>query len=301
MGNALKDKAKLAKAIEAFKKVLSIKPDYEIAIAQKLRLLAHICDWDVIKEDGNLIPLLGTTYQFISPFSILSLEEAPERHRIRSEIYAKARYPQKPLAPPEVPSVRPKRIWIGYFSTNFKEYPFTYLIGKILEQHNCDEFTVFANSLHGKEQIDLRQRLVKSFDYFLNIQGISDKDIALRARQDKIDIAIDLTGYTTNNHSGVFAYRVAPIQVNYLGYPGTIGAVHIDHIVADQNLILPENQKYFTEKQIYLPNTYMTNVNTREISTKSISKKKLIYQSIVLFFVVLIITIKLHRKNFIFG
>jgi predicted O-linked N-acetylglucosamine transferase (SPINDLY family) len=118
----------------------------------------------------------------------------------------------------------------------------------------------------------MRQRLVKSFDCFTDVQDMSDKDISFRARQDKIDIAIDLNGYTQNSRTGVFAYRAAPIQINYLGYPGTLGADFMDYIVADRYLIPGESQKHFKEKPLYLPNTYMPTDDCREISQKSISR-----------------------------
>jgi predicted O-linked N-acetylglucosamine transferase (SPINDLY family) len=118
----------------------------------------------------------------------------------------------------------------------------------------------------------LQKRLIKSFDHFNDVSEVSDKDVALIARQDKIDIAVDLTGYTQKNRSGIFAYRLAPIQINFLGYPGTMGAEFIDYIIADQHLIPPKNQKYFSEKQIYLPNTYMPTDNTRELSTRPMSR-----------------------------
>ncbi len=114
----------------------------------------------------------------------------------------------------------------------------------------------------------------KSFDCFTDVQDMSDKDISLRARKDKIDIAVDLNGYT-KIHAGIFAYRAAPIQISYLGYPGSMGAEFIDYIVADQHLIPPENQKYFNEKQLYLPNTYMPTDNSRELSNKKITRSEL--------------------------
>jgi predicted O-linked N-acetylglucosamine transferase (SPINDLY family) len=118
----------------------------------------------------------------------------------------------------------------------------------------------------------MRQRLAKTFDCFIDAQDMSDKDISLRARQDKIDIAIDLNGYTQNARTGIFAYRAAPIQINFLGYPGTLGAEFMDYIVADRFLIPGENQKHFNEKPLYLPNTYMPTDDSRELSQKPMNR-----------------------------
>jgi predicted O-linked N-acetylglucosamine transferase (SPINDLY family) len=203
---------------------------------------------------------------------LLPLEDAPDRHLTRSKIYAKANYPQKTLPPKARPSKRPKRIRIGYFSSDFKEHPVAYLIAKALEQHNRDQFEVFGYSIYGDKKSEMRQRLEKSFDSFADVQSMSDRDIALQARQDEIDIAVDLNGFTQYARTGIFAYRAAPIQINYLGYPGTMGSNFMDYIVADKFLIPGEKLKYFNEKPLYLPNTYMPTDDSRELSQKPMNR-----------------------------
>ena len=164
MGNALQKQNRLEEAIEAYSKALSIKPDCVETQVQKLHQQAQVCDWDSIAADLSLVPALGTIGKDVSPFALLSMEDAPERHQIRSKIYAKANYPQKTLPPKDRPSKRPKRIRIGYFSADFKEHPVAYLIAKVLEQHNRDQFEIFGYSLHGPSSGEMRQRLAKSFD-----------------------------------------------------------------------------------------------------------------------------------------
>ena len=126
----------------------------------------------------------------IPPFTLLSLEDAPDRHLTRSKIYAKAMYLQKPLPPKDRPSKRPKRIRIGYFPADFRVHPVAYLIAKVLEKHDRDKFEIFGYSVHGSSSGKMRHRLINSFDYFVDVQGLNDKDVALKARQDDIDIAI---------------------------------------------------------------------------------------------------------------
>ncbi|MDB2600353.1 tetratricopeptide repeat protein [Amylibacter sp.] len=272
MGTAFQEQNKLEEAIEAYSQALAIKPDYESVRAINLHQHAHICNWDSIAKDVNLIPELGTSEMHVSPFALLPLEDAPDRHLIRSKIYAKAKYPQKILPPRGRPYKRPKRIRIGYFSTDFKEHPVAYLISKVLEQHNRDQFEVFGYSVHGSSSCAMRQRLESSFDSFTDVQRMSDRDITLKVRQDEIDIAIDLNGYTENARTGIFAYRAAPIQINYLGYPGTLGVDFMDYIVADRFLIPSKNQKHFNEKPLYLPNTYMPTDDSRLLSQKHMNR-----------------------------
>ena len=273
MGVTLQDHGKLVESMEAYNKALDINPDYESARVQTLHQKAHICDWNSMTADRTLIPELGTTNKHVDPFSLLSLEDSPERHQIRSKIYSAAKFPQKLLPGQVKPSQKHKRIRLGYFSSDLKEHPVAYLMAKMLEQHDRDQFEVFGYSLHGNQQSDMRQRLLQSFDRFTDVRSMTDKTVALQARQDGIDIAIDLNGYTEHGRTGIFAYRAAPIQINYLGYPGTLGADFMDYIVADKFLIPEANQKYFNEQPLYLPHTYMPTDDTRELSQKPISRK----------------------------
>jgi predicted O-linked N-acetylglucosamine transferase (SPINDLY family) len=251
-------------------------PYNSAARAQKLHQQSHVCDWPAIDADKSYFAELGVKGKAIPPLPMLSIEDAPDRHRLRSELYARERILQKPLPATVKPSKTPKRLRIGYFSTDFTEHPVAYLIVKVLEQHNRDSFEVFGYCLHNNnKKSELRSRLINSFDYFFETKGISDKEVALQAREDKIDIAIDLNGYTQNARPGIFAYRAAPIQINYLGYPGTLGAEFMDYIVADKYLIPPDTEKYFNEKKLYLPNTYMPTDDGREISTKEISRSEM--------------------------
>ena len=120
----------------------------------------------------------------------------------------------------------------------------------MLELHDRKHFKVYGYSIGSAKDDEMRKRLKKAFDVFHDVKDKDDKDITLLARQDKIDIAIDLNGYTRNNRSAIFAYRAAPVQINYLGYPGTMGADFMDYIIADQNLIPNKSQKFYSEKPI---------------------------------------------------
>ena len=146
------------------------------------------------------------------------------------------------------------------------------MLARVIEKHNRDDFEIFGYSIHKSKEDDLQKKLAKLFDVYKDVSQMNDKDVALLAREDEIDIAIDLNGYTQNARTRIFAYRAAPIQINYLGFPGTMGANFIDYIIADKNLIPKSSEKFYTEKPIYLPNTYMPTDNTRKISTKSLSR-----------------------------
>ncbi|MBT5798693.1 MAG: tetratricopeptide repeat protein, partial [Alphaproteobacteria bacterium] len=273
MGNALKYQGKLEEAIEAYNKALAIKPDYETARTQKLHQQASICDWDSIAEDIHLIPELGMSEKDVLPFTFLSLEDSPERHLTRSKINAKVSFSQKTSPPKLRPSHMPKRLRVGYFSADFREHPASYLIFKVIECHDRSLFDVYGYSI-GQPKLDkMREKISGAFDVFKDIHSLSDIEALKTIHNDKIDIAIDLTGYTNQGRTRLFSYSPAPVQINYLGYPGTLGTDFIDYIVADQNLIPKSFQQFYTEKPIYLPHTYWPTNNTRIISQKIQTKE----------------------------
>jgi predicted O-linked N-acetylglucosamine transferase (SPINDLY family) len=118
-------------------------------------------------------------------------------------------------------------------------------------------------------------RLQRAFDHFIYVESQSDIQIAQLARSFGIDIAVDLTAFTQYSRTGIFSYRAAPIQVNYLGYPGTMGADYIDYIIADKILIPPDSQSHYSEKVVYLPNSYQVNDRKRLISDRLFTKEEL--------------------------
>ena len=274
MGDALSEKGELYLAIKSFKKAIKLKPDYEKALANKLHQEANICDWDAIEKDKGLICQIGISNKGISPFSLISLEDEPETQRLRSENFIKTYHPQKSLKPKPRPIQKPKRIRIGYFSSDFYDHATMHLMIKVFEVHNKNDFEVFAYSFGPTQNDKMRSRFKNAVDLFYDVKDLSDREIALLAQKDELDIAIDLKGYTTNSRSGIFAYGAAPIQISYLGYPGTSGASFIDYIIADKVIIPKQNKLFYSEEIIYLPNSYQANDNSRIISNTLISKSE---------------------------
>ena len=268
MGATLNDHGKLEEAIEALNKAIAIKPDYEASRASKLYLQALICDWDNIAEDVNLIPRLGTSEEDISPFALLSLEDAPDTHFTRSKIFAKAKFPQKPLPLLGIPSQMPKRLRIGYFSADFHEHATMYLMAQIFTVHDKAQYEIFAYSYGSNSHSAMQNRLINEVDTFHDISQLNNTDIIELVLREKLDVAVDLKGYTKDSKTNLFSYRLAPIQINYLGYPGTLGADFIDYIVADSIVIPEDKQQHYSEQVMYLPHTYQPNDNTRAISQK---------------------------------
>jgi len=271
LGAVLSELGRLDESVKACEKAIFLKPNYELARASKLYQQAQMCSWEDIKNESKWIAQLGIGKQAIRPFYVLSLEDDPDRQQKRAINYYKSKFLQKPILR-NFHKIKHKTIRVGYFSSDFKEHPVSYLLAGIIEKHNRDQFKIYGYSIIKTNKDSISQRLINAFDEFRDVSQINDKDVALLARKDEIDIAIDLNGYTKNSRTGIFSYRAAPIQINYLGYPGTLGASCIDYILADPLVIPPKSRNYYSEKIIYMPHSYQPNDNTRIISQKKITR-----------------------------
>ena len=166
-----------------------------------------------------------------------------------------------------------KKIKIGYYSADFHNHATAHLMSEFFELYDKNKFEIIAFSFNPNLNDLYTKRLIKAFNKFINIKNENDSEVVKISEKEQIDIAIDLKGFTINHRLGVFSKRVAPIQASYLGYPGTIGASFMDYIIADKVVIPEENQKYFSEKIIYLPDSYQVNDSTKKISNKKFTYK----------------------------
>ena len=272
LGNAFIDQGKIDEAIETYNRALLIKPDFEVARSHKIYQQANICDWASIEEDCLLISKIGTKKDAIPPFTLLSLEDSPYNHRERSKLFGKAKFSNEFKKSIEPLVKKSKDLRIGYFSADFHNHATMYLMSKVFNLHDRNILKIYAFSYGPDKNDEMRKKLVSSVDVFNDVSKIGDEDVALLARQNNIDIAIDLKGYTQNSRSSIFMHRIAPIQINYLGYPGTLGTNYIDYIIADPTIIPQEYRDCYTEEIIYMPHCYQPNDNKRLISKKAMTK-----------------------------
>lgn len=272
LAGALADQRRRDEAIGCYKRALAINPNHATARAEKLHQQAHICDWDGIAADAHHIPQLGVTGDPVSPFAMLPLEDAPDRHRIRSERWVQKKYVRAPLPPRERPIARPQRLRIGYFSGDFFDHATMHLMAKLFETHDRSRFSLHAFSYGPQKQDAMRARAEAAFDTFHDVRGQSDQAVAELVRNEGIDIAVDLKGHTTDARLGVLAHRPAPVQMSYIGYPGTIGAPFIDYIVADATVIPATQRQHYAERIVFLPHSYQVNDDSRTISDRTITR-----------------------------
>ena len=271
---ALATLGKIDQAILCFDKVEENKSFFKNSFGERFNAKQSICDWSNFDNDKNKLELLLKENKSVAaPLVVCNLFEDPAIHKVGAEIYANDSCPLNNILGQIKKYPKNKKIKIGYFSGDFREHPVGFLITELFEMHDKSKFELFAFSISKKIESKTRSRIKKSFDEFIEVAHYSDQEIASISREKKIDIAIDLGGYTKNCRPIIFSYRAAPIQIIYLGYPGTMGADYIDYIFSDKFIIPKESRQYYTEKIIYLPKCYQPCESKITPSQKLFSRK----------------------------
>ncbi|MBT8523410.1 tetratricopeptide repeat protein [Polynucleobacter paneuropaeus] len=265
-------------AIYHYEKTLSINPSAEYIFGSLVDLKKKICFWKNAEEDIHMLNNgISSGEKVSNPFHFLGIKDDALVQRECAEIFAQANLPANQiLGAISKRTGKHEKIKIAYFSADFRRHAVAQLVAEIFELHDRSQFEVYGFSLRDPEnEDDLRLRIKDSFDYFYEVENKTDQEIAALARELEIDIAVDLGGYTQFARTEIFSFRAAPIQVNYLGYPGTMGAPYMDYVVADPILIPQQSQDFYIEKIAYLPDTYQPNDRKRQIASKQFTKSEL--------------------------
>jgi len=261
---ALSSSEKYVDAIAAFEHVLSLRPDHPLAASLRLYSKMTICDWTNYSEEvGGLVSKVGEGSAVAIPFSLVASSGSAAAQLKCAADYVNAEFPTSftPLAADAV--YGHDKIRVAYVSADFHDHPVAMLMAGVFERHDRAQFEINAVSLGPPSTGEMRRRLVGTFDRFIDVRLKSDQAIAEAMRELEIDIAIDLNGFTQGCRPGIFARRPAPIQVGYLGYPGTTGASYIDYIIADRVVIPVADQQFYSENVVYLPDSYLPNDDRR--------------------------------------
>ena len=270
---ALRKLNRLDDSIKSYYKAFEIGPDNDFLLGELIHAKNKICDWKNFNEDLNILKKkIIEKKKTTTPFPILHLYDSPMLQKISAEIWNKDKFKNNNKFNNKNIKLE-KKIRIGYYSSDFYNHAMSYLLAGLFEFHNKSKFEIIAFSFSPKKNDEMSKRIYKSFDQIIDINLKTDKEVAEISRKLKIDIAVDLLGFTANNRMGIFAEKCAPIQINYLGYPGTSGSKFIDYIVADKTIIQKKNRKFYSEKIIYLPNTYQPRDSKQKISKNEITKE----------------------------
>ncbi|HEY2531284.1 MAG TPA: tetratricopeptide repeat protein [Xanthobacteraceae bacterium] len=254
-------------AFTAYDKAVLLKPHLDYAASARLLAKLHLCDWtDLAKDVASVLSIVRDRKALGAPSAMLPIPSSASDQLL----CAKRHFQHQPSFPPiwhgEVCSH--DRIRIAYLSADFHDHATARLAVGLFEQHDKSRFEVTGLSFGPDQESTLRQRIKSAFEHFADVRFRSDRDVADLIRQLNIDIAVDLKGFTADNRLDVLARRAAPIQVNYLGYPGTMGADYIDYILADSTVIPEDQRAHYSEQVVWLPDCYQVNDDRRAISQR---------------------------------
>lgn len=269
------EQGNFAAAAHAYEQTLSVDQKYPFARGSLLHMRMKSVMWDgydeLVSEIGKGIE---AGHKESDPFSILATDLGPEIQKRCSELNIEARYP----------GVDPYASWhannsgkirVAYLSADFFNHATAFLMAELFESHDRDRFEIIGICYGRSPDDEMRRRVSSSFDQFHEVANKSDREIAELIHGLGVDIAVDLKGHTTDTRLGILAYRPAPVQVHYLGYPGTTGAPFIECLIADPVLIPLEYKQFYTENIAYLPDSYQVNDRKRQISDRIFTRAEL--------------------------
>ncbi len=256
-GNVLLDLRQHEDAARCFARLVAVAPDFPWALGSLYQTQMLCCDWtsiDALAERIQAAVRAGRVA--VAPLVHLALSDSPADQlrsaRIEAAVHA------KPPLPVPAGGLRygHRRIRLAYLSADMRQHPVAQLAAHLFETHDRTRFEVTAISFGANTGDPLRRRLEGAFDHFVDVRTRGDADVAALIRAREIDIAVDLMGYTNSGRPGILARRPAPVQVGYLGYPGTLGSTWIDYLFADSHVIPPGEDAHYAERVVRLPDTY---------------------------------------------
>lgn len=275
LGNAWKGLGRLEDVIVCYERAFHIAPENSDVLEEYVWGLREICCWDGIPAlEQSLVAASQTDRWSAPPFPMLAIDDDPAvqlavAKKFCTSVIEPSISPQWTFKPRNHDTIR-----LAYLSADYHEHPTAYLMAELFERHDRSRFELYAISFGQADCTPMRQRLERAFERFIDVRQLAPFEVAEYIHGLGIDILVDLKGYTKDSRPQILAYRPAPIQVNYLGYPSTMGAEFMDYILVDPFLVPPDQQPYFTEQLIHLPDCYQVNDSQRTIAVRTPSRQE---------------------------
>ena len=258
-GNVLREFKQYDEAFAAYDRALQLKPHAPGVEGTRLQAKLQVCNWtDFAAERARLISALKQD-RITRPFDLLSISTSPGDQYRCARLFSERNWPQAGGQSASWKQPAHDRIRVAYMSADFRQHPVANLVVGVFEEHDRSQFEVTGISIGPDDGSEMRRRLEACFGHFVEARSLTDDQVANLLEKSEVDILVDLMGFTKGARTGIIARRPAPIQVNYLGYPGTMGSQHIDYIIADRVVIPGDRREFFSEKIAYLPFTYQPN------------------------------------------
>ncbi len=273
LGNARRELGDLSGAITAYRNALRVRPDYADAFSQLLYHRAQACEWDNYEADQEKLVGMVRRGIRVPPFYLFLTSASASNQLLCAQQWIGPIRPPRQAVFHHEPFIERERIRLGYLSGDFHQHSTAHLMAELFERHNRDRFEVVAYSYGPDDNSPMRARLDSAFDRFIDIHALSHREAARVIHADKVDILIDLKGYTHHARPAIAAYRPAPVQVSYLGYPATMGTDFIDYIIVDPFVVPSSQQPFFSERLVYLPGSYQVNDGRREVAKARTSRQ----------------------------
>jgi predicted O-linked N-acetylglucosamine transferase (SPINDLY family) len=254
-------------AAEDYDALLVIDPNVRYARGSALFARLHACDWQGLeRQRETLTAELRAGGRVVQPGAMLALSSSDEDQFQAAKIWVANETPPAPAPLWTGERYRNGRIRLSYVSADFNAHAVAYLIAGVLEAHDRTRFEVTAVSLAAADGSAIRARIAKACEHVIDAEALQDVEIAQTLRNRQTDIAIDMMGFTGASRMGIFARRPAPVQVCYLGYPGTTGAPYMDHLIADRVVVPEDRVAHYRERIAYLPDAYLPAETALEIA-----------------------------------
>ena len=276
-GNLLQDLRRWEEAARDYECALNIDPDSTHPKGMLHHSRMWCCDWRSFEEMvARLHSDIRAEIRSNFPFAGLSYLNSAKDAVQCARIWARELFPPTPQPIWTGERYEHDRIRVAYLSPDLRQHPVGYFIVDLIERHDRGRFETIALSLYQDRPSEIRARLKNAFERFIEVEETTtDREVAQQMRELEIDIAVDCAGYTARARTGIFALRPAPIQVSYLGYPGTMGAEYIDYILADRVVIPEEHFPSYSEKVVHLPDSYQANDSTRRVAEHTPARPEL--------------------------
>jgi protein O-GlcNAc transferase len=274
-GNLLRERNRLDEAAQAFERLYDFAPDHDFLKGMLLYTKMFCGDWDRYAELADAVTWdIQIGQKATEPFVYQAVSSSPADLKRCAEIFSAARYPAAATPVWTGERYAHDKIRVGYVAGEFRYQATSILMAELFERHDKSGFALYAFDNGWDDGSTLRKRIAAACDEVVDIASLGDLAAAAAIRQREIDVLVDLSGYFGLERTGVFALRPAPVQVNYLGFPGTLGADYIDYIIADKVVIPPDEAGFYTEKVAWLPDCYQANDTRRRIAERGPTRQE---------------------------
>ncbi len=271
LGVAYQGLKKFKDAINSYDNAIAIQPNFPKALVQKLFLKRKFCNWSNEVNDNNEFKIINNSMEEITPWPLLCLDDSARDEYERAKKYSKQ---FRSLRKKTYKSYKNKKIKIGYFTPDFHDHAGMKNLEGVFKYHDRSKFEIIAFDYGYNNNDETHNSIKKYFDKFYYVFDFSDKEIADLSIENKIDIGIHRNGYAQHSRPKIFSYNSCLVQINYLGYPGTTASDSIDYIIADKIVIPDAHKKFYSEKIIYMPDSFYPAYDQKKISKKKYKREE---------------------------